>query len=484
MHGKRLIDPKYADTLAIGQAVLLIVISGWALAGRYPGSWFYIGLIGWCGLAPLLLYWIGREWRGFKQWLLCLTPWFLLIIQLVVGWRNPMWSDVTTEGAMFRSWQKMEPIDWLPLCYNPMRTQEYLWIFIGGLITATMVFTVIRQRQKIMILFGLIGVNGLAHALIGSWFKLTDSLLVLGAFEPVNIKFFSSFRYYNHWVAFGLLSLGAAVTLADYMIQHYNKSGWNVRGRQRWDLVWVAIASMIWIALPLSGSRSGMLFSALFIIGSGIYLAVAYRRRSSIFKHLDRTTRRILGGSLLGFLLIFSGIGLSLVWGDIMHRWERTQEEMDAGRLDQRFYASPRDCWKMVQDRPVWGWGIGSYAHVFFDYAGPEYRWELGKIKVRNEFAHNDWMQYWVELGTVGFLLLLSVPVGVVILTLRRPRASPECFWMALSIGLFLTFASFDFPFGPSSGIAIFSVCFAACARLSLGPGREKTIEELYAERP
>lgn len=456
--------------LAIAQAVVLVVFSSWALGGRYPGSPFYIGLIGWLGLIPLTLYWIQREGEGFPKWCWRLTPWFLLMAQMVISWQNPMRIPLSSADATYITWQEADPIMALPLCFNPDRTGQYIWIFMGGMITAMSVFTVVRERKYVIRLLALIAINGLILALIGSWFKLSHNTKVLGVFDPVNPKFFASFRYYNHWVAFALLSLGAAVTVADHLIQRYNRSGWNDRGRQRWDLVWVVISAIIWISIPLSGSRSGMIFSALFILGSTVYLALSYRKRSSIFSHLDRRTRQILGSSLLAFVLIFSILGFTLVWDNVMTRLEMTQDDLEAGRIDQRFYASPRDCWHMVQDRPVWGWGLGSYGHVFFKYAGPEYRHELGRIIKRNEYAHNDWMQFLVEFGFLGYILLLSVPIGVIVRTFRRRRRYSECYWLALTIGLFLTFASFDFPFGPSAGLAIFATCFAASARLSLGP--------------
>jgi len=460
----------WAIRLAIAQAITLIAFSSWAFGGRYPGSQFYIGLIGWLGLVPLFMYWSQRGWVGIRAWLLRLSPWFVLTVQMLLSWQNPMRTSEVNQDSPYVVWNQVDPIEFLPLCFNADRTGQFIWIFIGGLITATSVFTVIRERRHIILLLMLIGINGVALALAGSWFKLTHNPLILGIFEPVNPKFFSSFRYYNHWVAFAIMSLGAAVTVADYLIQQYNKSGWNERGRQRWDLVWVAIAALIWIGVSLSGSRSGMIFAALFIMGSGLYLAFAYRRRSSIFSHLDRKARKMLGISLLAFLAIASVTGAALIWDHMLHRLELTQQNLDEGHIDQRFYASPRDCWKMVKDRPIWGWGLGSYGHVFFQYAGPEYRHPLGKIIKRNEYAHNDWMQFWVELGTIGYLCLLAVPVGIIIQTFRQPRLHAECYWLALSVGLFLTFASFDFPFGPSAGLAIFAVGFAASARLSLGP--------------
>lgn len=461
---------KLAIHLAIAQAIALIVFSSWALGGRYPGCQFYVGLLGWMALIPLALYWINRDFNGIGSWTLKLSPWLLLVLQMVISWRNPLRTSMSTDESLFKTWTKVDAVEFLPLCFNPERTGQYIWIFIGGLLTAVSVFTIVRERHYIIRLLALIALNGLILALVGSWFKLTNNPKVLGYFDPVNIKFFASFRYYNHWVAFALLSLGAAVTVADYLIQQYSRAGGSDRNQQRWDLVWVVISAIIWIAIPLSGSRSGMIFSAMFILGSTVYLAIAYRKRSSIFTYLDRRTRKVLGASLLAFLAVFSSIGFTLVWDNVLIRLEKTQKELETGDIDQRFYASPRDCWKMIKDRPVWGWGLGSYGHIFFDYAGPEYRHPLGKIIKRNEYAHNDWLQFLVEFGAIGYLLLLSVPVAIIIRTFRRPRKYTECYWLALSIGLFLSFASFDFPFGPSAGLAIFAVSFSASARLSLGP--------------
>ncbi|WP_269540960.1 O-antigen ligase family protein [Cerasicoccus fimbriatus] len=462
--------PQIATQIAIGQASILIVFSSWALGGRYPGCGYIIALIGLAGLIPLIKFWSDAEWEGFKGWLIKLSPWIALIFLMLISWLNPMYNPEISPESEYILWQPNETIPFLPICYNPMRTQEYIAIFIGCMITGASVFTVIRDRKSIITLLSIVAINGVLLAVIGGWFKLSNNPKVLGVFDPVNPLFYASFRYYNHWVAYALLCLGAALTVAEAKIKQYTLEENFDRIKQRWDIVWVAISVMIWISIPLSGSRSGLLFAALFITIAGIHLAFAYKNRSSIFTHLSRRSRNTLGISLLVTATILGGIGANLSWDFVNKGIEKSKAQIESGEIDQRFYASPRDCWHMFKDRPIWGWGLGSYAHVFYSYAGPEYRHELGKIKVRNEYAHNDWMQYLVEFGAIGFALLISIPSGIIFLTIKHQRKNSESYWIALSVGLFLTFASFDFPFGPSAGIAIFFVCFAACARLSLGP--------------
>ncbi|WP_309400623.1 O-antigen ligase family protein [Cerasicoccus maritimus] len=469
-----------ATYIAIAQASLLIIISSWALGGRHPESTSIITIVAWLSAIPLAMHWMNRGWFGFGKWLLCLSPWIFLSIQILASIYNPLRIPESSLDASYITWYKNNPIPFLPICYEPIRTQEYAFIQIGCLLTAVSVFTVIRKREEIHKLLCIIAANGVILAALGSWFKLSNSPKVLGIFDPVNPNFFASFRYYNHWVAFGLLSLAAAAAVVEREIQHQNEFGKYDRTRQRWDIVWIAATAILWISIPLSGSRSGLLFAMIFMCIASIRLAIAYRKHTSIFKGMERRSRKTIGTMLLLGIIIFGAIGFYLASENIMKGMDKSRNQIESNEIDQRFYASPRDCYKMVKDRPIWGWGLGSYTYIFSTYAGPEYRHELGKLIRRNEYAHNDWMQYWVELGSIGFIMLISVPLAIVVKTFRRPRKYLECFWLALGIGLFLTFAAFDFPLGPFAGIAILCTIFAAGARLSLGPGRIPKFEDYY----
>ena len=59
-----------------------------------------------------------------------------------------------------------------------------------------------------------------------------------------------------------------------------------------------------------------------------------------------------------------------------------------------------RDCWRMFQERPVLGWGLGTFPTAY-----PPFQSFFSNGFV-NE-AHNDYAQLLVEMGGLGFLVLL-----------------------------------------------------------------------------
>ncbi|HEY4663413.1 MAG TPA: O-antigen ligase family protein [Comamonas sp.] len=63
--------------------------------------------------------------------------------------------------------------------------------------------------------------------------------------------------------------------------------------------------------------------------------------------------------------------------------------------------------WELIQERPLLGWGLGSYGIKFCDKM-PEEAWcELG-----DRHPHNQYLSFWVELGILGllgFLVLMGV---------------------------------------------------------------------------
>ena len=58
------------------------------------------------------------------------------------------------------------------------------------------------------------------------------------------------------------------------------------------------------------------------------------------------------------------------------------------------------DAWRIVKDYPVFGAGGGGWEALYHKYQGYLY-W--------TSVVHNDWLQIWVEVGTVGFLLYVGI---------------------------------------------------------------------------
>src|SRR5262249_26018984 len=93
---------------------------------------------------------------------------------------------------------------------------------------------------------------------------------------------------------------------------------------------------------------------------------------------------------------------------------------LDQGRLAQRIGGQQgdtlqsrlsigRDSLAMVRARPMLGWGLGTFAYVY-----PQY--QQGYSVFFADHAHDDYLQAWVETGTIGLLLV----AGFLVTFLRR----------------------------------------------------------------
>ena len=75
-------------------------------------------------------------------------------------------------------------------------------------------------------------------------------------------------------------------------------------------------------------------------------------------------------------------------------------------------YAAFLITWAMIQERPLWGGGLGSFAPTFYETrVGTEYGRNIFMIPQSGAFqqAHNEYLQIWAELGLPGLLLLLGL---------------------------------------------------------------------------
>ncbi|MCL4471561.1 MAG: O-antigen ligase family protein, partial [Gammaproteobacteria bacterium] len=124
--------------------------------------------------------------------------------------------------------------------------------------------------------------------------------------------------------------------------------------------------------------------------------------------------------SRLLMLLALSAVLLSnLLWqGGVFDRLGSlaSPASADLGRLQIWEQA-----WKMLQDAPWYGMGIGT-----FWLAWPPYRHPADGSG--GYFAHNDYLQIWIEAGWPGLLLLLILLGSVAwtfVRVLRNPSTSP-----------------------------------------------------------
>jgi O-antigen ligase len=111
---------------------------------------------------------------------------------------------------------------------------------------------------------------------------------------------------------------------------------------------------------------------------------------------------------------------------NISHRLSALELRESGGELHIGSFFNPRaeawhPAWQVIKTAPIIGTGIGTYYIVSSPY----------KIVGDNDagyFVHNDFLQFWLELGLVGLslmLLLMSAVSMQFVLLLRNIRLNP-----------------------------------------------------------
>jgi O-antigen ligase len=123
----------------------------------------------------------------------------------------------------------------------------------------------------------------------------------------------------------------------------------------------------------------------------------------------------------------------------------------------------------MLRDRWLLGWGAGCFRYNFPDYTWkyPEiYYTGSGSVREYWEHAHDDWLEFPVELGAAGMLPLAGIlGYGVWQLGRRRFWRSAVSFCIVLGCGLVLLHAWVDFVFQNPAVLLTWSVLLVGAVR-------------------
>lgn len=441
----------------------------WSLGGRADGAIYWIAALCWSSLFVLVLdpRRFKRGGAGDRNEVPLLAYWALLFLILAIGAFNPQMEVVERADG---SWglEALKPIPFLPAALVGERAREYSFLLTGVMVQAVMIWQYLRRRSHVRLLVTCLAINALGLAIIGAVLNLMSTEKILGLFEPVNQSFFSSFRYHNHWTAFALLSLGQCSALAVYWF------GWSRRyhqaTRRRPEFLWLCAGGLISITLLINGARAGILFFAAFLAvvlwrGAWRILGENSLRESGRKRWWMSKTARLAG---LGFIILgLAGYGFILTGDLIENKIVATQQQLEqigeGGGLNDRLIYGPQDTGRMIQARPLFGWGFGNHKYAFYIFTGDHYRTAEGIPRVHKEFAHNDWLQFIAELGIIGFVCLIAPPL-LIYFRLRK-RGPPPAFtsWLLIGAGLILLLATFEFPLSNPAVLLIFFVqCTAA----------------------
>lgn len=444
----------------MGQTCLSVAATTAAIGGLASWAPWAMGGAVVLALGPLVL--AARspqppQWRAF-------LPAGLFALYVLAQLLNPSHTVDPAAGWLPRAaW-----VSWLPTTMDRSRTVAAALPWLLALVQAGAVGAVLQSRRAVrQLALGLTAVV-LAFALVGACIWFSGSKLLMGVLAVPGGQQFSTFVYKNHWAAFAMLGATSAAGLG---FSAWDRGGGD-RREQTVRLFAFCAVVLILLTPALPVSRSGTVMAAL------VALVVATAALGRIVRRSAASWRRrlLLGLAALAVVLLVVGRMVWLSQGSLETGWQRSVNEwrrvQERGEWNGRVYVA-QDTWRMVRDRPWFGWGGGSFEPVFRIYVNGDGRGQEVKISGRWDHAHCDWLEVAAEYGLVGLALLVGA-AGVGVWRIMR-AGSRWGRWVLGGLVLIAVYAVAEFPFHNPAVLLLWTVLLTAAGtrrgRSPDGPG-------------
>lgn len=454
-------------------AAAIVIIASWLLGGSVAWVPWMIGAVGWLsGIVHVMRSKDSDAARQSPMPKRLMIPWVLLFF--LVLWSAMNAVDLGYEGhpRVGYYFDKPDVSVLIPLSADFENTVQKGFFLSGLMVLSAVTFASIKSRAQVRNFCAILFSNGFILCVVGVVFKLMKSDKALSLFEVDNHSFFGPFLYHNHYIGFLLLSLGLGVGLSVNAFQRMQRS---LESSWKWKLYAVCTAFMAF-SVPLAASRSGVLL--VFLMLSIFFLLGV---RANVFKFKDPETKKWNLGRLilLTVVLLCGAAGSAKLAGpQIKARLKSTQEqwsELKAGRIPDLRYCMARDTFKMSIDRPLFGWGAGAWHRTFPLFAGEEFYDDAFQMETKHfgkliwwDNSHNDWLQYWATLGSVGFVLLLSVPLRLFLYLKKRDKKDALRSLSFVGVALVLVLSLWDSPLTNHAVLAYFMILLSVLFKSGL----------------
>lgn len=394
-------------------------------AARRPDRYVFRGLLA-------LLVWLPLPWGSNRAWpialfgvavaLLC-AGWVWLRLRERVAWPRAR-PDLGWPLAIWLAWLAWVAFSLLPLPQDllgllspqalqvhqavaaaggeprwslslvPGRTVAGLLLSISYFLLYLLVVALAQPRERLRLILLTLVVSGLLQGGYGSLMQLSH--LEYGFFE--HKQFYlgfatGTFVNRNHFAGYLGLCIAAGVGLILSDLGRGGVRTWRQHLRDFINLMFstkmqvrLALAVMV-IGLVLSRSRMGntAAFAALTICGLGY---VILRERS----RLPQALLLFLSLMVIDTLIVSRWFGLEKV----VQRIEQTDVQTEA-RSDLFSQLLP-----VAGEHALTGAGLGSFESVYLPHRPVD-------VLLRYDHAHNDYLEFLIETGLPGLLLLLSL---------------------------------------------------------------------------
>jgi hypothetical protein len=414
-----------AKNILFFHVAALIIALGWIHGGTRPDwllpvvPWMALAILLWFLLCPqpkkdeFLLDSRERIWGLVKRDALTYIS-LVFTVFLVIPFFNvaqePTWVESTQQWQVFPP-----PVKWLPFTPDIRRHGIVLLWFIPAMITVVAVKHGLLKRAK-RILLEVICWNGAALALVGFVQLACKATSILGL-TPLNSDFFSVFGYVNVGAAYftliGSLSFGLWVQQA---AEDASLTAISTLEPDELQAPFVTHRMLVPAIFCFAGaistlSRAGILLCIVLFVFFVIYgLAFIWKR--------------ITLGVRISILSGISALVFSVVVLFFALKLEGLKKEMSSITADaviERVMGTGQNhvsvSKKIIAAYPLFGvggWGYPVYQRAFMT---PE---QLKSMQIEGgSNVHNDMFQFLVEHGYIGFGLMMSFVLLLVIPLVR-----------------------------------------------------------------
>ncbi len=427
--------------LALGGCTTLILALPWIFGGQNPT----LQLIA-LGIAALAF--LGSLWgEGPAVRIPLITGSLLTLYILIQSW-NPASVQVWHTGLRIWQLNELNFIPWLPSSiqseFADASPERFLVFYLVSFLVALTCYRSFRRsNQKLLVC--LIALNAACIGLIGLIQSSLGSQTILGVYSAVDEGqglYFATFLYKNHAAAFFNLGLAASLATFFYLTKDYARKKSSPRH------LFTIFGLVILLAVIFSGSRFGFLCS-LGIVAIYLPLILARIHQFGIPKKWF-----ITGLVITGLMVIIGGIKL-LENPQTDHLSTLNPEITEDFSFKQRKLGY-QSGWSMISEKPILGWGAGNFRHGFRQFQDLEKESEVivpPWMAQRNqnffwEHIHNDYLEFLIELGVVGTLLLFSIPGYFFWIIFKSKRwKDPAILMLLAGLGSTMAHALIDFPF-------------------------------------
>ncbi len=418
----------WSQCISVGLSAVSLGLALWPR--NYPGqgaSGLPFRVRMWPTLLRFPVFWLGGLFLGYT------------LIQAL----NPAWKLVWTGHGPWL--QGVSHVTWLPSGLSTPFAQGNPWrtamIHGSAWMSACAVWTGFTRRKALRNLLVMLAVNAFLLAVLGLFQRALHADKIFWSWTPPADYFVSSFIYRNHAGAYFNLALAFTCALTYWFYRR------QVRQREPSSpaVLFGFFAALVAVIVLYSYSRGATLLMI------GLLVVVVGLIGRKLFSPPD-SSRSLLTVAFIGLVFV-SVIGLSLFslrTDRMAERLRGLEHEVETGRENIRLVLA-RATLDMIQDRPVLGWGAGSYG-----YCLPGYQVRYPEICVARdshkrmffEHAHDDYLEFLAEYGVAGCSLLLACAVAC-LFPLVRLRFWQNAPMAILTLGCLVTMvhATFDFPF-------------------------------------